>query len=148
MLLERGNLNSDAADRSGQTSILQAARDGARCVVGMQFGDDPNINVPDFNGEPTLPSADHNERPKVLDLDDSISKSADNDLSSTEPSRQSPTWPLKPWYSPKNTHTHLNTQSAPSFAVDRSFIIASLVCLLAFLLEVLPLLLDILSPYK
>jgi len=148
MLLERGNLNSDAADRSGPTSILPSARYGARCVVDMQFGgDDPNTNVPDFNREPTLPSADH-ERPKVLDLEDSVSKSIDSDLSLTEPSRLSPTWPLKPWYSPRNTHTHPNTQPAPPLAVDGSFIIASLVCLLAFLLEVLPSLLDILSPHK
>lgn len=146
MLLEQGDLNSDIADRSSPTSILPSARCGGQCVVDLQFGgDDPNTNVADFNGKPTLPSADHNERPKVPDLEDSVPKSADSDLSSTEPSRLSPTWSLKPWYSPRNTHTHPNTQSTPSFAVDRSFIIASLVCLLAFLFEVLPSSLDILS---
>ena len=149
MLLERGSINSDAAARIGPTSILPSARYGVQCMVDMQFGgDDPNINVPDFNWEPTLPSVDHDERPKVLDLEDSVSKSAGSDLSSTEPSRLSPARPLKSWYSPRNTHTHPNTQSAPSFAIDRSFIIASLVCLLAFLLEVLPSLLDVLSPHK
>jgi len=43
-------------------------------------------------------------------------------------------WSLELWYPPRKTDALPNTQSTLSFAVDRSFIIASLICLFAFLL--------------
>ncbi|PUU72666.1 hypothetical protein B9Z19DRAFT_893454, partial [Tuber borchii] len=74
----------------------------------------------------------------LSDLGDSVSKPTDSGLST-----QSPWWsqpfsipPLKLWHPPRRTDAHSNTQSILLFAVSRSFIIASLICLFAFLLYI------------
>ncbi|PUU74179.1 hypothetical protein B9Z19DRAFT_891341, partial [Tuber borchii] len=71
-----------------------------------------------------------------------LPKSTDRALPPTEPSTlpQLPSmWLLKFRYPPKETNIHPNnTRSALSIAVDRYFIIASLICLFAFLIYFLP----------
>ncbi|PUU75105.1 hypothetical protein B9Z19DRAFT_898418, partial [Tuber borchii] len=74
------------------------------------------------------------------DLGDSISKSADSDLStpSSKWSQALSIWPLRLLYPPWKTDARPNTQSLLSFSIDQYFILASLICLFAFLLYILP----------
>ena len=87
--------------------------------------------------------ADHDDRPKLLGFNDSISKSTDsglpqpNYLGIPTPSHLAPKV-LVPF---KETSTHPNAQSVRSFAVDRSFIIGYLISPFAFSLYILPLIL-------
>jgi len=136
---ERGNVNCVAADRGSPTSLLSSSLTRDECVVGMQLqSHDSNTDPTDFNFQPEpLPAALH-QRPRLLHLGDSVPGPADGG-----PSAQPPRWPrsLFIWpselrYPPRKTDAHANTQPIFSFAVDRSFIIASLVCLFAFLLYI------------
>ena len=49
-------------------------------MVEMQFRYDHNSNIVDLSGQPALLSPDPDHRPKLLDLNDSASMSADSDL--------------------------------------------------------------------
>ena len=136
---ERGNVNCVAADRGSPTSLPPSSLTRDECVVGMQLqSHDSNTDMTDFNFQPEPLPAAHHQLPRLLHLGDSIPGPADGG-----PSAQPPRWPrsLFIWpselrYPPRKTDAHSNTQPIFSFAVDRSFIIASLVCLFAFLLYI------------
>ncbi|PUU78390.1 hypothetical protein B9Z19DRAFT_1084195 [Tuber borchii] len=95
-------------------------------------------HITDFNGQSAPLPSSHHERPQLSDLKDSVSKPTDGGLSTKSlwSSRPFPVRPLKLWHPPRKTDAHPNTQSILSFAVGRSFIIASLICLFAFLLYI------------
>jgi len=138
---ERGNVNCAAADRDSPTSLPPSSMTRDKCVVGMQFrSHDSNTDMKDFNGQPEPLPATHHQQPRLSDLGDSIPRPVDSG-----PSTQSPRlpqslsiWPPEFLYPPQKTDAHPNTQSIFLFAVDRPFIIASLICLFAFLLYVFP----------
>jgi len=133
IILERGNVNSDS-----QASPPPPTRDRGQSVVETQSSvDDPNIILADLNSHPTLLSAGHDVGSRVEDLKDSISKSAGSDFSSTEPSEPSQSSSICPITSPPppgkaDTHPK-NTLFTMSISADRYWAIASLICLLAFL---------------
>ena len=110
--------------------------------VEMQSGgDDPSTEISDLTSQPVLPSADRDKQEVLWGLDDSISKPRDNGLSSAKMSTSQPpsVSPIKPQHPPKTTGTHPSiSQSIISFAIDRRFILPSLICLFAFLLYILP----------
>ncbi|PUU73834.1 hypothetical protein B9Z19DRAFT_891273, partial [Tuber borchii] len=73
------------------------------------------------------------------DSKDSAPKSVENDVSAAEPPMvpQLPlTQPLKSLCPPRKTDTHPNGRSHLSFAADRFFLVASFICLLAFLVYI------------
>ena len=138
---EMDTVNCAQANHRNQISLSPSPISQSDCAVEMQSrSHDPNTNMPDFNGQPTLLPASHGERPKSSDLRDSISKPTDSGLSTQSPrqSRSLSAWPLKLRYLPWNTDAHPNTQSILSFALCYYFIIASLICLFAFLLYIFP----------
>ena len=50
-------------------------------MVEMRFrDDDPNTDIADLNGEPTLPPVDPDKQEVVSDFKDSLSESADSDF--------------------------------------------------------------------
>ena len=153
IILGCGDANSGTLNPGGQASFPPPIGHGDQGVVEMQFrGGGPSTGIADLDGEPTLSPADPDEREVVLDFKDSLSESADDGFSSTELSRlsqPSSVGPLGFWCSSAKTDIHPSTtQSILSFAADRCFIIAFLVCLFAFILYVLPPLLDALSFYR
>ena len=142
MILDRENADSDTADGGSQVSLpLPTAHESGRAEEMRFRGDDPNTNIADFNGQPALPSAELNEREMVQGFEDSVSKPADIDFSPT----QQPRLPLPPSVGPLNsqcpqggTRTHPNaSKNSLSSAIDRRFVVSSLVCLFALLLYIL-----------
>lgn len=49
-------------------------------MAAMQFRDDHNTDIADLTGQPALLSVDPEDRPKFLDLNDSVFKSVNSDL--------------------------------------------------------------------
>ncbi|PWW74898.1 hypothetical protein C7212DRAFT_26153, partial [Tuber magnatum] len=81
----------------------------------------------------------------------SFPKSADSDPISTEPSGLSqhpPIWPLSLWRPPKKTDPHHNPRLILSLTVGQYFITAFFVCILAFLVYILPSLTEIFPFFK
>ena len=141
-ILERSNVNSDAVDHSGQASLPASTGHEGRCAVKIHSrADDPNTIITNLTAQSELPSADHDERPKLSDLKDSASAPADSDSplpKSPRPPRPPSSWPLKFWYPLRKTGPRPTTQSTFSPTVDRRFIIPAFICLFAFLLYILP----------
>ena len=153
-LLESQGVNLNTADtRYGQTPLEWAAQRGHEGVVKMLSGwKDVHTNTTPDNkdqarlsladGKLALPPIDPDGREVMVDFDDSVSVSADSDSSLTEPSRlpqHSPTGPLEFWDALRKAGSYSSTiQSILAFTADGSFIIPSLICLLAFILYVLP----------
>ena len=138
---EQNTANCAQADSGGQISFSPSSMPQNECVAEMQFrSHDPNTDMTDFSGQLAPLPASHHNSPHLSDLGDPVSKPTDSGLSTQSPRRPQPfsIWPLKLWYPPRKTDTHPNTQSILSFAVGRSFIIASLICLFAFLLYTFP----------
>ncbi|KAG0633320.1 hypothetical protein HOY80DRAFT_992204 [Tuber brumale] len=140
MLLERDGVNSDTADRVGHHPPRPPLGVGAG-VVGMPFrGDNLNISITNINGQQAHLLADPNKRELVSGLDGSLSKPADSNLPSTEQSGPPPIRPPK-LPSPESQHpTQQHSINSPTRGppADRYFTIALLVCLLAFLVYILP----------
>ena len=141
IILEWLGSNLHIANGGDQSSLPPSAENIDECVVQMQFRrSDSSADILDLNDPPTRSSADCNRQKVVLDSKDSISMPADNG-SPTKPSSQPQlpsVGPLKSWYPPNITATHLSiTQLILSLAVHLRFII-SLICLFAFLLYIVP----------
>ena len=135
---ERGNINSDC-----QTTLPPVAGSRDQSVVEIQFRvDDPSIIIANLNSHPTLLSVDHDVRSRVADVKDYISKSAGSDFSSTEPSKPSQSSSVCPITSPpsrQKTGTHPNSsRSTMPIVADWYWVIASSICLLAFLFLISP----------
>jgi len=146
MLLERKDINPDQsdvnssrADEDGQRSLPLSTVHEEESVAEMQpRHNNPYTDTTDLNAQPTPPSTDPTKREGLLYPKDPLSKASDRDLAPTEPSKlpQPPSlWPLNFRYPSKDTNTYPNnTQSTLSLAVDRHFIIGSLLCLFSFLI--------------
>jgi len=96
----------------------------------------------DFDGQPLPLLVARNEQPTLPDIPDIVPKPIDISLSAQSPwwsQRIFSSWPSKLWRSPGKSDAPPNTQSILPFAINRSFILASLICLLAFLLYIFPL---------
>ena len=137
-----------SADRGGPKSLLPTAVLPDECIMGMQFRSrDLGTDITHFSRRPAPLPASHHEQPRLLDLGDSVHKSAYSALS-PQLSRWSQPLPiglLKLWRPPPNIDAHPNTQLTTPFAVDWSFVIASSICFSAFLLYSFPSLLYIFS---
>ena len=136
------NANSLTTDCGGQASLPSTGHVSG-CAVDMQFScHNPDTNIVDLTGQLASPQADPDDQGGVSDLHNSVPKPADTDLSTTEPSvlPQPPSMsPLKVLCPSEKTHTHPSTtQSTLSLRLNRYFLIASFVCLLAFLVYVAP----------
>ena len=142
ILPEQVNLDCALTDCSGPTSLPSSTVPRVECTAETQFRYlDPNTNMANSDSyHPPLQVA-HNVQPRSPGLGDSVPNSTVNGLSG-----QSPWWPLPAFptsslnllFSPQNPHAPSKTQSILSFPVTRSFIIASIVCLLAFLIYIFP----------
>ena len=88
ILLERADRHSDKTTRGGQTSFPPPARPVDEFFVEMSSrSHDTNTHIPDFKGQLQLPPAAEYERAQLVDLQDSISISADHG-----PPTQLPWW--------------------------------------------------------
>jgi len=129
-----GNSGSRAVDHSGQALLLASSRNGDECAVDMQFRDrDSNSDIAGINTPLVLPSAIVNGQEGVSDPKD------------PPPSTKPPTlpqrfmWLLKFWSPHRKTDSDTNNpRPTLSLALYRYFLIASFICLLAFLVCVLP----------
>ncbi|KAG0633719.1 ankyrin repeat-containing domain protein [Tuber brumale] len=149
MLLERDGANFDTADRVGYPPRPPLGIGAS--VLGMpSSGDNLNIGTTDINAQQAHLSADPNERKPVSGPEECLSKPADSDLPSTEQSRLPPMRPhklLAPSQESRHpTQQHSNDSPTRGRPVDRYFTIASFVCLLAFLVYILPSLLAEIFP--
>ena len=149
----RGNANSCSTGHGGQaplpppplppSPLPSSAEDADGRAVDIQSRSHVlNTDITDLTTAPTLSSANLDERDGVFDPEGPLPKSADSDLSSTEPPMLPPPISsrlLKSSSPPgkSDNHPH-NTRSTPSLALDRYFLIASFICLLAFLVYILP----------
>ena len=74
--LEPSNVDRAAADDGAPTSLPPSSLPPREYVVEMQpISHDPNIDVTDPSGQPVPLPAAHNEQPRLLDPQSSISKS-------------------------------------------------------------------------
>jgi len=124
LLPEQGDPNSDAESRAGQTPHSSAPA-GGECVVEMKFTIGPNTDPTDRIGQPALLSPGSHGREQVLDPKNSGSMSHDSDPPATEPlnlPQPSSMRPLKFSYP----------------VVNRYWIIAAFICLLALFAYLLP----------
>ena len=142
IILESNNANSDTLGYCAQTPLPQSTVYGDECVIRTQIpGNDSSADTTDFHGSPAPLSADLDTQEVVLDSKDFTSMCADSGPS-TEPSNQSQppsVKPLEPPYPLRKTVTHPTaTQLILTFFLDRRFITSALICLLAFLLYILP----------
>ena len=138
VLLEPGNINSEAAGSGGQASLPPPTQPSVDCLAETQFGShNPNTNIKNFNSQPSFPQADSGELEQVLNLEDSVSPSRDNELLPNEPSMPSQAaslWPLKSPFSLRKSDTRpSNTTPTLPIALNWYWIIGSCVCLLALL---------------
>jgi len=135
ILQQQGNISSDTTDPGGQASLPPSTRDEGEPPAEIQLPtDDPTTDIAD------LPLVDPDEKDGTPDINHFIPTSIDNDLS-TEPSTppQHPsTRPLKSLHPPSKSDTHPNTRPTHLLALDRYIIIASLICLFAILIYLLP----------
>ena len=138
----QGNANAHITDRSGQALLPQSAQHRHECAVGMiSRARDPNTDIADLSTQPTLLLTDPDTREALLDSKDSVPTHVENDLSATELPmlpQSPPTQPLKSLWPPRKTDTHPSDRSHLPFTVDRYFLIASFICLSAFLVYILP----------
>ena len=66
--------------------LASFSRPWDECAVATQFrSHDPNTDITDFKGQPTLPPVDPNEQEPAFDRNDSFSMSLDNNLPTAEP---------------------------------------------------------------
>lgn len=108
---EWGNVVCATADRGGQTSLLPSAVPQDECVVEMQFiSHNSNTDMTDLNGQPAPLPAAHNGQPRLLDPQNSASKSTDSGPSTQLPwlSQHLSTWSLKLCCRRRKTRTHLS----------------------------------------
>jgi len=139
MISERAGTGSNPSDPSGQTSLPPSVWHGEERVAETQLGHDhPNTNPAHPIVPSTSPSADPNTPEGVPDCNDSASNSADSTIPSTEPPNPPPHpwWYLKFWYSLRIIGTLTRTPRQPT--IDRHLIMASFVCILVFILYILP----------
>lgn len=146
------NANSHTIDCGSPEPPAPTTRHGEECAMDAQSrSQDPNTNTTELSVQPAPPPVHPDEREKVLNLQGPVSESANTEPSSIEHSvlPQPPSiLPLQPLCPPTKTNTHpTGTRSTPSFTLNGYFLIASFICLLAFLVYVPPpLLLHIFSP--
>ena len=144
MISERAASMSDRLDPGSQESPPSSAGASEEFVAEIELRDDPsNTTTANLSGEPTSQPGDPNAPEELSDWEGSVPDSADSIIPSTElscpPQPPSP-GPLKPQHSRRQTATHPNdTPSTVSIASSKHLIIASCVCILAFLLYILPL---------
>ena len=139
----RNNANSHTADPSSQASLPPSAGHGDRSVVDTEpQSHNPNASITDLIAHPPPPPDDHDQQEGVSDLKDHLLKPDDSHPSLVKPSRLPRLRSIK---LPKFLHLRRkvndhpnNIQRTLSFAVDRYFIIASLIVLLAFLVYFFP----------
>jgi len=137
ILQKQGNPNCAAVDCCGPTSFPRSTLPQDEPMFGTQFGShDPNTNS---DGQHPPLQVAPNEQPRSPGLGDSVPKSTVTGLSTQSPWWSLPLffiWPPNLRYSPRKPDAPPNTRSILSFPVTRSFILASVVCLLAFLLYI------------
>jgi len=138
VLLEPGNIGSEAAGSGGQASLPPPTQPRVGCLAETQFGShNPNTDITDFNSQLSFPQADSGEPEQVLNLEDSVSVSRDNKLQANEPSmpsRAASLWPLKSPFSLRKSDTRpSNTTPTLPIVLNWYWIIGSCVCLLALL---------------
>jgi len=140
--LEQDKAHCAAADPSSPTSLPPTTMHPGESSIQIQFSPhDPNTDITDSNTQPGPISVVLSEQPRLSDHNDSVPMPADSTLPTQSPWWYRPLsiWPLKLFFRPNKTETHLtSTQPTPLFAFDRRFIISSLIIILAFLLYFLP----------
>ncbi|KAG0135462.1 ankyrin repeat-containing domain protein [Tuber indicum] len=126
LLLDRGRVNSPGVDCAGRESPPASSGHGD-CAVALKFKCATHIT--DISGQHALPSPDPGDREPVSDLPS---------IEQPTLSKTPPRWPLSFWSLRRRADPHPdNTRSTLSFPVVRYFIVASLVCLFAFLVYTL-----------
>jgi len=139
MISERTSPKSNTAGPIIQ-ALPPSAQHGEEPEAEKQLRcDHPNTKPAVPIGPPTSPPADLNTPEGAPDCKDSISNSADSTIPSTEPPsppRPHPRWRLKFWHSLCKIGTLTRTPRQPT--INRHLVIASFVCILAFLLYILP----------
>ena len=144
MISEQAASMSDAVYPGSQESLPWSAGAREQFTAEMELRDDhSNATTANLSGEPTSPPGDPNALEELSDWEGYFPGSADSIIPSTElpcPPQLPSSWPLKFQYSRRQTATHPNdTPSTVSIAANKYFITASCVCILAFLLYILPL---------
>ena len=139
----RGNSDSRITGHSVLAPLPPPSGNGCRRMVDLRSrSHDPNINTTDLGVQHAPPPADPEEWERALDLENPVSEPADNDLPTIKPSvlpQSPPTFPVGPLDPPAKTATRPDiTRSPLSLVPNRYFLIASLICLLAFLFCVPP----------
>jgi len=137
----RASARSNTPAPSGQASPPPSTQHREEHVEETQpRGDHPNTNTADSTSQPPPPPADPNTPEGAPDCKGPFANSTDSIIPSTEP--LSPPRPLPPpefWHSPGQITTPPNnTPSTLPITAHPHFIITSFVCILAFLLYILP----------
>jgi len=141
MLLERSDTRTDIRDNKNQTPLslaLSLGHDEIARMISECVGTKPNAGDPSGQASLPLSPADPDTPEVVSDCQGSIPNPAGTTIPSTEPPsppRPPLLWPLKFWHSLRNI---ANAPPTLPMAINRHLIIASFVCILAFLLYILP----------
>ena len=139
----RDNGNSHTIDGGAQPSLPSSAGRGGRRTADPQFRNyDPDTNIIDLDHQIGPPPADPGDRNGTPEPKDHFPKSVESCLSETEPTalpRPPSMSPPKLLSPPRRADTRSGgARSTLSFALNWYFLIASFICLLAFLIYVPP----------
>ena len=142
MISERVDIKSDTADPASQESIPRLARHGEGSVAEAKVSGQPDTNIADHGGEPTLPTSGPNTPDEVSGYEGSFLDSANAIIPSSQPSSDPQLLPQQPLQFRNSsilgaTHPN-NAPPTPSLLVSQALVTASLVCILAFLLYFIP----------
>ena len=108
ILVDPDNANSGKVNLGGQPSLLHSPVNRDESVEMQLRSHDPNADVISLHGQRDLTPAAHDEPPKILDPQSSISMSADHGPSTKSPWWSQPLsiWPLKLCCCRRQTRTH------------------------------------------
>jgi len=132
---EQANLNRAAPNCGCQTSLSLTPLPWDQFAAEKPFrSHDPNSNMANIDGQRAPLPVTHNEPPGSPDPRDSLPESAQSHRWSRH---LFPIWHLKVWH-PRTPDAPSQIQSTLSLPLSPYFIIASIICLLAFLLYIIP----------
>ena len=143
ILVDPDNANSDKFNHGGQSSLPPSPGNKDKSVVEIRSGSpDINADITHFKSQPSHTPTDPDGREPASDPKDSIPTSPNNNPPATESPmslQPSPTLSLKVSYPLRKTNTHpQNIRSTLPVVVNRYWVIAVFICLLAFLAYILP----------
>ena len=142
-LADPDNPNLDKFNHGGQSSLPPSPGNKDESMVEIRSGSpDLNADITDFKSQPSHTPTDPDEREPALDPKDSVPTSPNNCPPATESPmslQPSPTLSLKVSYPPQKSGAHpQNIRSTLPVVVNRYWVIAFFICILAFLAYILP----------